>query len=99
MGSPGRGHDVATGSEVGLYVQRRVKTFPDSQQTPDFGTFDDQRARHRKVHGNATYDDGPSHRAGAFGAIQDAIERLARTGGSPASRAAVFARRAAPGSL
>lgn len=30
---------VTTGSELGLYVQRRVQTYPQSQQTPDFGTF------------------------------------------------------------
>lgn len=35
---------VTTGSELGLYLQRRVETYPQSQQTPDFGTFDlDQR--------------------------------------------------------
>jgi len=31
---------VTTGSELGLYVQRRVETYPGSQQTPDFGTFE-----------------------------------------------------------
>jgi uncharacterized caspase-like protein len=30
---------VTTGSELGLYVQRRVETYPGSGQTPDFGTF------------------------------------------------------------
>jgi len=30
---------VTTGSELGLYVQRRVETYPNSRQTPDFGTF------------------------------------------------------------
>jgi len=30
---------MTTGSELGLYVQRRVETYPDSGQTPDFGTF------------------------------------------------------------
>jgi formylglycine-generating enzyme required for sulfatase activity len=30
---------VTTGSELGLYVQRRVETYPSSRQTPDFGTF------------------------------------------------------------
>jgi hypothetical protein len=30
---------VTTGSELGLYVQRRVETYPGSRQTPDFGTF------------------------------------------------------------
>jgi len=33
------GHLVTTGSELGLYVQRRVQTCPHSRQTPDFGTF------------------------------------------------------------
>jgi len=28
-----------TGSELGLYLQRRVETYPGSQQSPDFGTF------------------------------------------------------------
>jgi uncharacterized caspase-like protein len=37
----GRGDSqVATGSELGLYLQRRVATYPLSRQTPDFGTFD-----------------------------------------------------------
>jgi uncharacterized caspase-like protein len=35
-----RGHHATTGSELGLYVQRRVATYPDSRQTPDFGTFE-----------------------------------------------------------
>jgi uncharacterized caspase-like protein len=30
---------VTTGSELGLYVQQRVSDYPDSRQTPDFGTF------------------------------------------------------------
>ena len=30
---------ATTGSELGLYVQRRVQTYPNSRQTPDFGTF------------------------------------------------------------
>lgn len=30
---------VVTGSELALYVQRRVQTYPNSRQTPDFGTF------------------------------------------------------------
>jgi uncharacterized caspase-like protein len=36
-----RGDDrqVITGSELGLYVQRRVETYPGSRQTPDFGSF------------------------------------------------------------
>jgi sulfatase modifying factor 1 len=33
------GSRVTTGSELGLYVQRRVQTYPNSRQTPDFGTF------------------------------------------------------------
>jgi uncharacterized caspase-like protein len=35
----GRGAGVITGSELGLYVQRRVQTYPRARQTPDFGTF------------------------------------------------------------
>jgi uncharacterized caspase-like protein len=35
-GLPGR---VATGSELGLYVQQRVASYPNARQTPDFGTF------------------------------------------------------------
>jgi len=31
---------VATGTEVGLYLQQRVGSYPDSRQTPDFGTFE-----------------------------------------------------------
>ncbi|TMQ15435.1 MAG: hypothetical protein E6J90_25485 [Deltaproteobacteria bacterium] len=30
----------ATGSEIGLYVQRRVSSYPGSKQTPDFGAFE-----------------------------------------------------------
>jgi nucleoside phosphorylase len=33
-------HESITGSELGLYVQNRVRTYPNSSQTPDFGTFD-----------------------------------------------------------
>lgn len=33
------GRRVATGSALGLYVQQRVQTYPQSQQTPDFGAF------------------------------------------------------------
>ena len=33
------GRPMTTGSELGLYVQRRVETYPSSRQTPDFGTF------------------------------------------------------------
>jgi len=37
----GRGHSrVTTGSELGRYVQQRVRSYPGSRQTPDFGTFD-----------------------------------------------------------
>jgi formylglycine-generating enzyme required for sulfatase activity len=38
-GIRGGGSRVTTGSELGLYVQRRVEAYPDSRQTPDFGTF------------------------------------------------------------
>ena len=34
------GKRETTGSELGQYVQRRVATFPGSQQTPDFGTLE-----------------------------------------------------------
>lgn len=34
------GQRVTTGSELGLYLQKRVETYPHSRQTPDFGTFD-----------------------------------------------------------
>jgi uncharacterized caspase-like protein len=30
---------VATGSELGAYLQRRVESYPGSRQTPDFGAF------------------------------------------------------------
>ncbi len=35
---------VITGSELGAYLQRRVESYPDSRQTPDFGAlaFDDR---------------------------------------------------------
>jgi uncharacterized caspase-like protein len=39
-GLAGEGKDVATGSDLGIYVQRRVMTYPDSRQTPDFGAFE-----------------------------------------------------------
>jgi hypothetical protein len=32
-------HAVTTGSELGLYVQQRVGSYPGSRQTPDFGAF------------------------------------------------------------
>lgn len=35
---PGGG-GVITGSELALYLQRRVASYPDARQTPDFGTF------------------------------------------------------------
>lgn len=35
-----RGRAYATGSELGLYLQREVSAYPASQQTPDFGTFE-----------------------------------------------------------
>jgi len=34
-----QGRQVATGSELGMYLQRRVGTYPRSRQTPDFGAF------------------------------------------------------------
>jgi uncharacterized caspase-like protein len=34
------GRPVATGRELGLYLQRRVRSYPSSTQTPDFGTFE-----------------------------------------------------------
>jgi hypothetical protein len=34
-----RGVQATTGSELGLYVQKRVESYPHSRQTPDFGTF------------------------------------------------------------
>jgi formylglycine-generating enzyme required for sulfatase activity len=33
------GRGVTTGSALGEYLQRRVAAYPQSQQTPDFGTF------------------------------------------------------------
>lgn len=38
-GIPRGDNRLTTGSELGLYVQRRVETYPGSRQTPDFGTF------------------------------------------------------------
>jgi uncharacterized caspase-like protein len=35
----GDGRTFATGSELAVHVQRRVATYPDSQQIPDFGVF------------------------------------------------------------
>jgi uncharacterized caspase-like protein len=34
------GGRVVTGSELGLDLQRRVESYPNSRQTPDFGAFD-----------------------------------------------------------
>src|SRR5262249_51729978 len=34
------GRRVTTGRELGLYLQRRVRSFPPSTQIPDFGTFE-----------------------------------------------------------
>ena len=39
-GLAGRGRSVVTGSEIGLYVQQRVSTYPYSAQTPDFGALE-----------------------------------------------------------
>lgn len=33
------GTQMITGSQLGVYVQQRVGTYPGSRQTPDFGTF------------------------------------------------------------
>ncbi|HVV82395.1 MAG TPA: caspase family protein [Kofleriaceae bacterium] len=42
MGASDRG--TVTGSELGVYVRNRVISYPRSEQTPDFGTFElDQR--------------------------------------------------------
>lgn len=38
-GIPGTG-DTVTGSELAVWVRRRVRDFPNAQQTPDFGAFD-----------------------------------------------------------
>jgi hypothetical protein len=40
QGRLGHERGLATGTEVGLYLQQRVGTYPDSRQTPDFGTFE-----------------------------------------------------------
>jgi uncharacterized caspase-like protein len=34
------GRRVATGRELGLYLQKRVRAYPPSTQTPDFGAFE-----------------------------------------------------------
>lgn len=36
----GDGRRAVTGSELGLYLQRQVSSYPESHQTPDFGTFE-----------------------------------------------------------
>lgn len=33
-------HGVTTGSAIGLWLQERVRTYPRSRQTPDFGAFE-----------------------------------------------------------
>jgi hypothetical protein len=40
QGRLGHARDVATGTEVGLYLQQRVGSYPESRQTPDFGSFE-----------------------------------------------------------
>jgi hypothetical protein len=40
VGLVGNGRAVATGTELGLYVQQRVILYPDSTQTPDFGALE-----------------------------------------------------------
>jgi uncharacterized caspase-like protein len=35
--------ELVTGSELGLYLQRRVSSYPGSRQTPDFGAFEEDR--------------------------------------------------------
>jgi hypothetical protein len=40
VGLAGNGRAVATGTELGLYVQQRVILYPDSTQTPDFGALE-----------------------------------------------------------
>lgn len=35
-----RGQRVATGGELGLYLQQRVRSYPPLTQTPDFGAFE-----------------------------------------------------------
>jgi tetratricopeptide (TPR) repeat protein len=34
------GRRAVTGSELGVYLQQRVRSYPESNQTPDFGAFD-----------------------------------------------------------
>src|SRR5262249_54460900 len=34
------GRRLATGQELGLYLQKRVRSYPPSTQTPDFGAFE-----------------------------------------------------------
>ncbi len=40
QGRLGHARGVATGTEVGLYLQQRVESYPESHQTPDFGSFE-----------------------------------------------------------
>lgn len=39
-GTPGGEDGIITGSELGLYIQQRVQSFPGACQTPDFGAFE-----------------------------------------------------------
>jgi hypothetical protein len=39
-GLPREGRQTATGTELGIHLQRRVKDYPNSRQTPDFGAFE-----------------------------------------------------------
>ncbi len=39
-GLAGDGRRVATGREIGQYLQRRVRSYPHTTQTPDFGAFE-----------------------------------------------------------
>src|ERR1044071_361569 len=37
---PVEGRRAVTGSELGVYLQQRVRAYPESRQTPDLGAFD-----------------------------------------------------------
>lgn len=37
---PRDGRQIATGTELGIHLQRRVRDYPHSRQTPDFGAFE-----------------------------------------------------------
>lgn len=39
-GLPREGRQAVTGTELGLYLQKRVREYPHSRQTPDFGAFE-----------------------------------------------------------